>query len=512
MFLIRILLISVTLMWADLVLNPVMAWDTLDDLSVPGVRSPSAEEQQQFNYAMSAMIGGRSEKARQLLEPLARTGVTTAQAALASLLNRSNEPADHKAALKWSYFAAHGGEWQSQLTVAQAYRRGDIVPRDLYQALSWLDRAAAEGGPEVKAAMDEVTRDALEAAGRAIKAKDFARAEQLLTPVAQWGHEEAQLQLGQMHEKGELAGGVKEARYWYQLAADQGSQPAEYALARSYLSESNLSTDQQRHVVDLLRKAARPGVPEAQYQLGMLYFAGWGVSKNAGEGVHWYRMAAEQGLPDAQYKLGVRYVTGKGVGKDPYEAHRWFRRAAEQGMPKAQHNLALTYLHGIGTDPQPDLARSWFEQAAANGIQKANEFLQEAQGSPIKQASAPSRPEPKTVDLAKTTPATDSRPYQPLDGWTWFNRLPAQGYTIQVISSRKAQSVGAFLQTNHLQNDDYLHYLQKTSKRPWHVVQYGWYKTKEEADAAAAKISGNYSRFKPWVRPMATIKRKFNGS
>jgi hypothetical protein len=43
------------------------------------------------------------------------------------------------------------------------------------------------------------------------------------------------------------------------------------------------------------------------------------------------RMAAKSGNPDAQFELGLHYFEGKGVTKDLVEAYIWFRIAATKG-------------------------------------------------------------------------------------------------------------------------------------------------------------------------------------
>jgi hypothetical protein len=67
----------------------------------------------------------------------------------------------------------------------------------------------------------------------------------------------------------------------------------------------------------------------AQYQLGLRYANGDGVTKDYAEAVKWYRRAAEQGVPFAQFNLGVRYANGQGVERDPVQAYRWFSVAAQ---------------------------------------------------------------------------------------------------------------------------------------------------------------------------------------
>lgn len=52
---------------------------------------------------------------------------------------------------------------------------------------------------------------------------------------------------------------------------------------------------------------------------------------------------ADQGIPDAQFNLGVLYANGQGVALNNGEAVRWYQRAAEQGYANAQYNLAIMY-------------------------------------------------------------------------------------------------------------------------------------------------------------------------
>jgi septal ring-binding cell division protein DamX len=53
--------------------------------------------------------------------------------------------------------------------------------------------------------------------------------------------------------------------------------------------------------------------------------------------------AAETGLPQAQYNLGVLYEHGRGVRLDASRALTWYQRAAEQGFaPARQRHAALS--------------------------------------------------------------------------------------------------------------------------------------------------------------------------
>ncbi len=73
-----------------------------------------------------------------------------------------------------------------------------------------------------------------------------------------------------------------------------------------------------------LRPLAEQGDAAAQYNLGVMYYGGYGVPQDYAEAVKWYRKAAEQGNAPAQYNLGVMYHTGQGVPQDYVQAHMWY--------------------------------------------------------------------------------------------------------------------------------------------------------------------------------------------
>ncbi|MDE2958102.1 MAG: tetratricopeptide repeat protein [Bacteroidota bacterium] len=82
------------------------------------------------------------------------------------------------------------------------------------------------------------------------------------------------------------------------------------------------------------------------------------------EAAKWVRLAAEQGIAWAQYNLGVMYANGRGVSRDEREAWVWFRRSADQGHSKAQFNLAVMYDQGLGVPRNYWEARKWYGRVA----------------------------------------------------------------------------------------------------------------------------------------------------
>jgi len=120
-----------------------------------------------------------------------------------------------------------------------------------------------------------------------------------------------------------------------------------------------------------LKKQAAAGDAKAQFNLGVMYFNGEGVPKDAAEAVRWFRKAAEQGLANAQYSLGLMYATGRGVSENDAESVRWFRKAAEQGYANAQYNLGVAYSNGEGVPKDEAEAYFWLNLGASTLDEKA---------------------------------------------------------------------------------------------------------------------------------------------
>ena len=151
-----------------------------------------------------------------------------------------------------------------------------------------------------------------------------------------------------------------------QLRAEQGDVEAQFNLGLMYFHGDGVPKDAGQ-AASWLRKAAEQGHAEAQYNLGLMY----AKTRDDGEAVLWYRKAAEQGHVDAQYNLGHMYYKGKGIPKDHAQAASWFRKAAEQGDANAQYNLGLMYAK-TGDDGEAVL---WYRKAAEQGDANAQNNL-----------------------------------------------------------------------------------------------------------------------------------------
>jgi uncharacterized protein len=91
----------------------------------------------------------------------------------------------------------------------------------------------------------------------------------------------------------------------------------------------------------------------AQFQLGITYGSGLGVREDAALSIAWYRRAAEPGLPEAQTALGDLDAKGIGVAADLEAARDWYEKAAAQDHAPVQAKLATLQGPRITATVQP---------------------------------------------------------------------------------------------------------------------------------------------------------------
>lgn len=100
--------------------------------------------------------------------------------------------------------------------------------------------------------------------------------------------------------------------------------------------------------INKLLKLAERGDAEAQYNLGLIYNKGQGVTKSRRIAIKWFKRAAEQGYAKAQTLIGYLYFQGEGVQKNYKTAIKWTNLAAKQGDIEAEKNLTIMSSHQQG--------------------------------------------------------------------------------------------------------------------------------------------------------------------
>ena len=153
-------------------------------------------------------------------------------------------------------------------------------------------------------------------------------------------------------------------------SAMQGEAEAQFNLGVMYHTGEGVTQDYSE-AVRWYQKAAKQGDAKAQFNLGVMYYHGEGVAEDKREAVRWYQKVAKQGDADAQYNLGWMYHTGEGVTQDYSEAVRWYQKAAKQGVANAQYNLGVMYRKGEGVAEDKREAVRWTRKAAEQGVANA---------------------------------------------------------------------------------------------------------------------------------------------
>jgi TPR repeat protein len=161
--------------------------------------------------------------------------------------------------------------------------------------------------------------------------RDYARARQILMPLAASGDPDAQLQLGRMYADGE-GGPVdpSQAARWYERAAVFGKTEAQFALGMMYATGDGVPAHDAAALY-WLRLAAHQGIPHAMNAVGELLMRSNSPQSRA-EALDWFFRAAALNDAGALYHLGQFYATGSGVPADDVEAYKWMELAASAGL------------------------------------------------------------------------------------------------------------------------------------------------------------------------------------
>ena len=204
---------------------------------------------------------------------------------------------------------------------------------------------------------------------------EYDEARAAWSTLAHAGDVDAQFNLGTLHENGlGVPKDAQKAARWYRAAAARRVDLARLALARLQRA-GVLEPDPGEDQIKLLEIAARRGLAEAQFELGVAYDHGLGVTQNHATAAGWYQRAAEQGLTDAQYNLATLYDEGLGTPRDIGRALQWYSRAADAGEARAMNNLG--YIHEKGLTGVRDYGEAvvWYSRAAHEGLAIAQSNL-----------------------------------------------------------------------------------------------------------------------------------------
>ncbi len=194
-----------------------------------------------------------------------------------------------------------------------------------------------------------------------------------------------------------LAGDYPKALQIYRPMAIAGNALAQYDLGIAYKRGRGVTQDLNQ-ALDWFKRAAdhNPPLAEAQDELGLLLFQ----TGKRQEALPYLQQSAGRGDPRAQYVLGTAYFNGDLVQKDNVRAYALMTRASASGnLPKASEALATM-------DNYIPLEQRQRGLALAREMELATQNQQLATLDPRGTGAVPTGPAPiRTVEVpASTTP------------------------------------------------------------------------------------------------------------
>lgn len=199
------------------------------------------------------------------------------------------------------------------------------------------------------------------------KQKDIEKSKRLYMESSNAGLDIASLDLGTIAEDNE---DYLEALKWYEKAAEQGSEIAQYEIVNFYYNKKGAKEELEKAEQWILKDDEQRS-DKMIVMFGKIAFD----SKNYSDAFKWFKKAADNGLAEAKNILGFLYSQGIGIETDKDEALKLFKESAEKGEPTAQLNLGNCYYNGEGTEKDLEKAKYWYLKAHDAGFNEATTML-----------------------------------------------------------------------------------------------------------------------------------------
>lgn len=280
--------------------------------------------------------------------------------------------------------------WLKYITYALPLSRTSILDFDKKPSHKSFNEFKQEESPQKKEEPDSLTDNLSNmvmncvAIGENIKGIKAAEGGNFQTAVEHWknssniGYSKSNFNLGLCYETGRgVNKDLRKAMEHYQKAADQGHCQAMYNLALLCFDSENKQEDSHlKKAINLLERAAKLGLPQAQTYIGVIYAEG--ETNNFSKAVEMFTAAAQQEDSEAFYYLGICFENGLGVEQSESKAAEYFLKAAESGHSEAQFSVARFYEKGLGgLQKDEKLAEEFYLKSANAGNENAQQKLQE---------------------------------------------------------------------------------------------------------------------------------------
>lgn len=280
-----------------------------------------------------------------------------------------------KAALLYENSSSQGNK-DAMAALSKLYLNGDGVPKDLSKALHWQEILAFDGDKDAQKVVlsnqsvqyQRADISNTEARSRALNShieQDYAWAEFCIKRAIELGNNDARLDYGLWLGKGDgLLKDYAKAEEYLTPFAENGNKDAAAVLGLIYQALND-----KKKEMYWVEKAALKGDLNSQLTLAKAYENGEGVKKDYKMAVELYEKAAENGNVDAIKKVALAYGYGNGVKKDLEKAQIYHMMLDTQTAAK----LAYDVFWGIGIKKNKKLGLLFFYQAGYKGDKESAE-------------------------------------------------------------------------------------------------------------------------------------------
>jgi len=136
-----------------------------------------------------------------------------------------------------------------------------------------------------------------------------------------------------------------------------------FTVMDAYIHQENLTKNQKKKIIRLLKTLAKEDEPSAFLRLGMCYMESDLVKKNLNQAEMYLLKGANFNDMNCHCSLGYFYEEGQAGAVDYQKAFYHHSKAAELGSANSQHQLGLFYLKGLHVKKDFACARLHFTQA-----------------------------------------------------------------------------------------------------------------------------------------------------
>jgi localization factor PodJL len=213
---------------------------------------------------------------------------------------------------------------------------GDITPQNVVSMFAQPDAMTTQStkqSPRTQQTPLQTQNNAANSQPQKPAAEPIAGISAALLQAANNGEADAAFEVGERYLTGNgVETNLTEALNWFEKAVSKGSAAAAFRLGMAYEKGQGVTKDRARARTNYVL-AANSGHLKAMHNLAVLMVEDGSTAKKPDytNAIPWFRRAGESGLRDSQYNLGVIYARGLGVSQNLTESFLWFSLAANQG-------------------------------------------------------------------------------------------------------------------------------------------------------------------------------------